>query len=104
MENVYVGGSITTFSISNDIEAKQIMKYLAQLGYKNISEVYFLFPRKNMRRGLKVLYDNSSIFQLWCALIGSGKVHLHTEDGDKDNDDSSMAYLDLLGISQFDTL
>ena len=39
-----------------------------------------------------------------CALIGTREVHLYIEHGDKDNDSSSIAYLDSLGISQFNTI
>ena len=91
MENVYVGGSITTFLVGIGIKEKQIMKYVAQLGHRNISKVYFLFPGQNMQKGLTVLYDKSSIFELWCALIGTSEVHLYIEHGDKDNDSSSIA-------------
>jgi len=33
--------------------------------------------------------------------MGTGEVHLYIEHWDKDNDSSSIAYLDSLGISQF---
>jgi len=57
MENVYVGGSITIFSVGDDVEEKQILKYVTQLGYKNIRKVYFLFPGQSMQRELRIIYD-----------------------------------------------
>ena len=34
----------------------------------------------------------------------SSEVYLYIEHGNKDTDSSSLAYLDSLGISQFDTI
>jgi len=57
-----------------------------------------------MQTGPRVLCEKSSIFQLWCALIGLVKCNLYIEHGDKHDDDYSMVYLDLLGIFQLDII